>query len=777
MGDIARHRDIFLNTRESLPPDLLRRCKFAEGDLTYLELGNYFTDVSQFRDPVFYFYAKHTIWRENILPGVNDNTIAQLAKAGTALLAAGLSAAAFAALEGKWKALGLIPGAALPALAAGNNNINDMLAGWQGVDDWLDGMLGKPIDQLDAQGKRDPKAFGFLGRFFQHFIEGTTHMIFSDGITKGSSGGWAQITKIPQADLTATFTRSFTQYFPHEHTDQPPYVWDASKRPGKPMYEPGPRGKKQGVMNVVYEHYIGYLAEALCKLEHAWQSIPKDDQNARRMWLVDLGKIVHGVEDWYFHSNIVELLRLHTHAPAGVADPEREAFVKRTILAELSTEPEYQRPEANRKRLQRFFFRRLRFPVYSSGTGENTGGIASETTSILNWDHAYPAFPSTLDTAHTLMGALETIESKFRPSGSGSNPLAEAPWATCILRKFHGAGPEWRAIYEERAKARGIILDPHGIPTNLGLHNKPLAKAFALDLLREYVPLVVTLLFERERQRLVADVDPMQMPLDGSEPRPKQGVTPGKGQTEKQIARHVAALKPKLDAQGHTENNYARAARYFAECGFLNAAGQAAIEKAFEVDIESETKKVNDQTPGAGGFLIEFGVKMQKQIDAAEAGTALSDRKDPFTNIATSNGSDNEVIGSHSLMSKDTTESSPFFDDARVLASLASQSVVRLLMEEVSAPGPDRINWQSILRHFIRFPLANGGWERRAMALFKQNGRGPIPSYDDHPELANLKQARMPEAEAEKWRNGKRAEKLRQLYVDLEKKLADYRNP
>ena len=42
---------------------------------------------------------------------------------------------------------------------------------------------------------------------------------------------------------------------------------------------------------------------------------------------------------------------------------------------------------------------------------------------------------------------------------------------------------------------------------------------------------------------------------------------------------------------------------------------------------------------------------------------------------ATNNGSFNEIIGSHSLMSKDTEDSFPFFDDANVLARYRHQYV------------------------------------------------------------------------------------------------------
>ena len=786
MGDIARHRDIFLNTREGVPADVLARCGFTPADLTYLELGNYFTDVSQFRDPVFYLFAKQTVWREKVLPGADKNGLLTAAKAIGQLLALGGAAALERLTDGPVKASALLPLSLSPILAGLNNQINDLAADLIGVDEWIDRMLGKPVDKVDDEGKRDPKAFGFVGQFFEHFIEGITHMLFANDVAHGPRGVWAQINRIPPAEVAAVFDRVFTQYFPHEHTDQPPYVWDASQRPANAMYQPAPKrlDSPRGVMNIVYEHYINYLSEGLSRLEKDWPEAQKKGPAAKHAWLVDLGKILHGIEDWYFHSNIVELIRIHAHRPDEVPEAARDTFVRRTILEELSSDPAYLAQDANRKRLQRFFYRRLRFPVYARGNRENSGGIASTQTSDLNWNHAYPAFPSTLDTAHTLLGALEGIESKlhFRPGGeSGAQPrtldelLGVGSWINCVMEKFHGAGPEWKKIFHDKATARGVNLDNRGAPQIQSVNDVYRAQEWSRDVLRELMPLVLTLLNETERKRLVADLAPADMPLDGSEPKPKPGAQGEPKEVTAQLKRHAEALKPRTDDHGVTEHNYARAARYAKECGSLNEAGLQAILEAFKVDVESEKKKPSDDTPGAGGFLIEFAVKLQTQMNIAERRSESLDQQDPFSNIATDNGSDNEVIGSHSLMSKDTKASTPFFDDARVLGSVGSLTVFQLLLSEVAAPGADRLHWQKILRYLIRFPVPSGGWERQAIGLFRQSNA--IPRFADLPDLATLNAARIPENEAVRWRTGERAKALRQMYVDLEKKVARYRFP
>lgn len=155
------------------------------------------------------------------------------------------------------------------------------------------------------------------------------------------------------------------------------------------------------------------------------------------------------------------------------------------------------------------------------------------------------------------------------------------------------------------------------------------------------------------------------------------------------------------------------------------------------------------------------------------------DRGDPFASVATDNGSDNEIIGSHSLISKDTKESTPFFDDARVLACVASQTVLHLLLDEVSAPGDDRLDWLRILRHLIRFPPASQEWERQALALYARSASEPkaVPTFADIRDLAGLRKWRISLAKAESLLDGRRTAALRQKYVDLERDRSHYRYP
>lgn len=142
------------------------------------------------------------------------------------------------------------------------------------------------------------------------------------------------------------------------------------------------------------------------------------------------------------------------------------------------------------------------------------------------------------------------------------------------------------------------------------------------------------------------------------------------------------------------------------------------------------------------------------------------------------NGAFNEIVGSHSLMSKDTLTSTPFFDDSKLLASVASSFVLTIMLEEISAPKADRrMVWTDVLHHLSRFPPTNGGWERRAIAFFRQNG-GKIPTYADLPELARLVQsAKRPSPPSSAGGRPSKRKELEERYLRLEDELSKYRYP
>ncbi|MEU4295194.1 hypothetical protein AB0E63_43835 [Kribbella sp. NPDC026596] len=752
MGDISRHRDIFLFTRETVPPAVLDGARLTADDLTYLELGNYLTDVSQFRDPVTYIFAKQRIWRDFVIPQTKDQT--QLLR-GLAALGAGAALAASQYLKSltSGTAADVIEGAGIGVGAIGGILAllpSDTYADLAGADTWIDTLLGTPIDRAAAN---DAKHYGYLGEFFRLFIEGATHFLFAQDVQKRSDGTWGTIKPIPANRVDEVYDEFFTQYYPHEHTDQPPYVWDASKRPSKPLYQPSRRQANLkdgdvGVMNAVDAHYVTYLAEGLAGLEDDWRALKREDSAGRQRLLVRLGKLLHGVEDWFFHSNVVELVELRGFRPAQLDGESDEDFLKRFVADVAKRRPEFVAADATeRLRLQRKLYRRLRFPAYDAGTKtQSAGRLSTSRMSTPSLRHAYPAFPSAQDTAHTLLHALENLEHKATGEpGELPTPIKDA------LAQFN--------------------LE------SLGTLAKPLVVAGATHKLREWVPLILTLLSEDERRRLAANVAPEHWPLAAGAAKPER--KGDKTEVDLQLERHAAALEPRKRDDGRTESNYDQFVRYLHDRGHLNERGRQALLAAFAIDHKAE--QLPTAAPGAGGFLMRFAVQdLQVLLDEGDAATAALNKKaDSVFGQASDNGAFNEIVGSHSLMSKDTLTSVPFFEDARVLASVASSSVCTILLQQVAVPKADRrLAWEEVLHHLIRFPPSNGGWERRALAMYA--AKQQIPRYADLPEFARLVEGSLRPVGAQpkqpKPKQSKRAD-LEERYRRLESELSNYRYP
>ncbi|TDD61506.1 hypothetical protein E1263_07335 [Kribbella antibiotica] len=752
MGDISRHRDIFLFTRETVPAAVLDNAKLTADDLTYLELGNYLTDVSQFRDPVTYIFAKQRIWREFVIPAVQDKT--QLLRGLAALGAgAGLAASQYLKTLTSGTAADVIEGSGIGVAAIGGVLAllpSDTYAGLSGADTWIDTLLGMPIERTPGVARDDAKHYGYLGEFFRLFIEGTTHLLFAQDVTHRVDGPWGSIKPIPANRVDEVYSEFFTQYYPHEHTDQPPYVWDASKRPANKLYQASRRQAtltdgEVGVMNAVDAHYVAYLAEGLAGIEDDWRVLKRDDQAGRQRLLVRTGKLLHGVEDWFFHSNVVELLELRSCRPAQVEGESDDAFLQRFVNDVAKRRPEFVAAQpAELVRLKRKLFRRLRYPAYEAGGKTQTAGVVSKTRmSTPSLRHAYPAFPSAQDTAHTLLHALENLEQRLV-----GKPGEVPPWAKETLEQYN-------------LEALGGLA-------------QPLVTAATTPKLRESIPLVLTLLSDDERRRLAANVAPEHWPLQPGTAAPRRTVK--ETELELQLKRHAAALEPRLQDDGNTESNYDQFVRFLVKRGRLNAKGRDALLAAFAIDRKAE--QLPTEAPGAGGFLLQFAVAdLQKLLAEGNSKSAeLDQRASSVFALESDNGAFNEIVGSHSLMSKDTLTSVPFFEDARVLASVASSTVFTILLQQIAVPKADRrLAWEEVLHHLIRFPPSNGGWERRALAQYAPERK--IPRYADLPEFARLVDSAMhPVSKQPKPSQSKRAD-LEERYRRLETELSRYRYP
>jgi hypothetical protein len=221
---------------------------------------------------------------------------------------------------------------------------------------------------------------------------------------------------LSDADLDEAFRTGFSQYFPHEHLDFPP--------PSPPRFrldDPvGDRSVDAGARVPKYlRRQMAYLVESFAELEGDWIAARRQTAKQRRQILLRYGHISHTFEDFFFHSNFLEIAQYHrvaalreawrkagdarAQAPplpdgfpgVGHPDPSVRWFMEHCL--------KHDHREVDSPRTRRVLFRRLRVPRadgralsrLDSGDGHDvvfTGGFASN------------------DIFHTLYGILTGLE-------------------------------------------------------------------------------------------------------------------------------------------------------------------------------------------------------------------------------------------------------------------------------------------------------------------------------------------------------------------------------
>ncbi|HEY3006287.1 MAG TPA: hypothetical protein VGJ44_28330 [Kribbellaceae bacterium] len=301
MGDIGTHAQITQYVVGQLKRVVPGR--IPDGDYTYLELGNFLTDVSQFRDPPSYHAARD-------------------AARADAMAAAGAAAA--------------------------TRTISDRINAWA-------------RDMFGVAGE-DTK-HGQLPEFLHQLMAAMTHTVFdSDGLAAAGAVAAAVGVRTPAlipehvlapADVDRVLDAHYTQYWPHEHLDFPPCE-------DQPRHRDLWRFKFDGGRGLIayLDEQLRYVIEELFKLEDQWvrARLDRGPSTAQRQeFLVRLGHLLHAVEDFYFHSNFAELRQWQVLAkayPKLLIAQRAEKGLRGTGLDETSV------------RLRRLMHRRLRYPVW-----------------------------------------------------------------------------------------------------------------------------------------------------------------------------------------------------------------------------------------------------------------------------------------------------------------------------------------------------------------------------------------------------------------------------
>ncbi len=360
MGDIGTHAEItkFMIAQAGR---VVPATEIPVADYAFVELGNFLTDVSQFRDPPAFHRAREQA-------------------RGTA----GFGGKIF------------------------------------GSDGWV----------REVFGRKEGPLHGALPEMMRLFMEGATHVVFDDDALPKVGGLVEQVTQsgpsvllahgIAPAAVTAALASNFTQYFPHEHLDSLPLPsGELTRHRQRGEFQVGSRG----LMGYL-EWYLQYLSEGLAGLEADWlqaRARPGGITAAERQrMLLQLGHLLHAVEDYFFHSNLPELYawaaaRAARPATGPGPQPERSALIE-AALAQT-------RVPATSVPMRRVLDRRLRYPAYEADDALSTR-TSDDATGLV-----YTGGFGQTDVWHTLGGALEALEEQIGEAAAGRSTRGRPTWS------------------------------------------------------------------------------------------------------------------------------------------------------------------------------------------------------------------------------------------------------------------------------------------------------------------------------------------------------------
>ncbi len=544
MGDVATHFNVTSFVRDQLMKELPSNT-LEPRDYTYLELGNFLTDMSQFRDPVAYHKARKAV--SNEIEKKNSGILAQ----------------AYLSLHLKH---------------------------------WASEVFGS---------NESKKRHGALAEFFEHVICAFTHMAMADdGIASWDSdianNVFPNLVPLSPGEIDRVFKQAFTQYWPHEHLDFPP-VDNLKNHQKKRIF----RSSKRKILKYL-EWDIQFLSEEFSKLElkllGTLQSrVPVQE---RHDLLVQLGNLLHPIEDFFFHSNFVDVRqwqyvkRRSRHLDAQTSDGRHQLAKMGLTGTGL---------EEDSVLLRRLLYRRLRYPDYIDKT------TPSDKTSQAAADFIYTGGFGEADIFHTIGSALEKFEQGLEAIGQ------KATFANHPIILF-------RLLSSQRARKE--MLDKNDLERHVETHKKQL--------------------------------------------------------TGDQIHQEIRRLR---------------------KDGKLSKRAEEQLLKAFDLDKFVENRW--EPLPGIGGLLIAILGKLEEERQKSERGQRKLNRsEESIINEASDNSVSAEVIGSHSLMSKDSSDKDPLRHDAEVMARHASASLALLLMKRVISNKNPMVglDWDVLIRFYLKFP-------------------------------------------------------------------------
>lgn len=257
------------------------------------------------------------------------------------------------------------------------------------VPQYLDELFGEPakIESSSA-----------LAQYLEHLVRLSTSLQFTHKADKDGD-------LIPEPEMRRIFERNFTRYYPHEHLDFPPWPW-ADPSPER-QADPGSH-----LLTTLVEQFV-YVIESLADVQRDWIDSLRDenDTHYRHNVLADLGHTIHAIEDFFFHTDVLELEHLWRSFRTFTATSNKPQqfwgdkqktmdFWKTWFVQHALDEVAGEIPAEFAIRARRKYYRRVQDPA------KDEKGQLSTTGSTEAYSHVSTGGFGERDIFHTIYGAL-----------------------------------------------------------------------------------------------------------------------------------------------------------------------------------------------------------------------------------------------------------------------------------------------------------------------------------------------------------------------------------
>jgi hypothetical protein len=356
MGDIGTHAKIAAEVIALMTE------KRPNEEYIFFEVGNWFTDTSQMRDPFAHVSGKATIWKTARATAKGENALANLQLLADLVLDLSYE------LDGYLNELMGVPGP-----------LGGLLASY-----FLDVFFIWGLEQFRRQGV-DPDEFEEL---------------FSP----------------PTTERLGSRTAIMTQYWPHEHVDFPPWPFHnvigerISSSSAVHVCAESPASGGRGRKLYQYtEDQLVYIADLLTLIERRWarklsrQNETEDQKRDRHYLITRFGHASHAVEDFFFHSNFTEI----AWNGSGARLPDQGSAPDSGSGRDPSED------NMTPLRENRIFQRRLRAP---RGHGDDLDTAASDPN-----NQVFTGYFAAKDMFHTIMDAIKGLLARADKAANVAN--------------------------------------------------------------------------------------------------------------------------------------------------------------------------------------------------------------------------------------------------------------------------------------------------------------------------------------------------------------------